>query len=101
MTPRLSLAAAALTAATVLTYAAGAGASVSPPPATGPAPVGLERLTLVDHHRHEHPAAPRGGPRVVPLRVWYPAAAPGAQHAPVLSPAEQSTYEGMFSLSVG
>src|SRR3954470_5907681 len=90
----------ALLASGALLAPAGAHAAVTPPPPTGPAPVGLERLTLTDHHRVER-LAPGGGPRLIPLRVWYPAARPGSAPGPVLTPAEQATYESVFALPSG
>jgi dienelactone hydrolase len=87
----------ALLASAALLAPAGAHAAVTPPPPTGPAPVGLQRLTLTDHHRRER-LAPGGGPRLIPLRVWYPAARPGSAPGQVLTPTEQSTYESIFEL---
>ena len=58
-------------------FASTAGASVSPPAATGAAPVGFTRTTLTDAFRSESLAGDIG-PRRLALRVWYPAAAPGA-----------------------
>src|SRR3954466_6612957 len=89
----------ALLASATLLVPATAHAAVTPPPPTGPAPVGLERLTLTDHHRTERLAA-RGGPRLIPLRVWYPAARPGRAPGEVLTTAEQSTYESVFESSL-
>jgi dienelactone hydrolase len=68
-----------------------AGASVSPPATTGPAPAGFTRVTLTDHHRSE-PLAGDIGPRRLALRVWYPATAPAAAAAATLSPAEQAAW---------
>ena len=90
----------ALLAAAALLVPATAHAAVTPPPPTGPAPVGLERLTLTDHHRTER-LAPGGGARRVPLRVWYPAARPGSAPGEVFTAAEQSAYESVFDLPVG
>src|SRR4051812_18106899 len=90
----------ALVASAALLAPATAHAAVTPPPPTGPAPVGLERLTLTDHHRTER-LAPGGGSRLIPLRVWYPAARPGSSPGAVLTPAEQSTYESVFDLPTG
>src|SRR4051812_18753788 len=90
----------ALLASAALLAPATAHAAVTPPPPTGPAPVGLKRLTLTDHHRAER-LAPGGGPRRVPLRVWYPAARPGSAPGELLTPAEQSTYESVFDLPTG
>src|SRR3954453_19270558 len=86
-----------LIASAALLAPATAHAAVTPPPPTGPAPVGLVRLTLTDHHRTER-LAPGGGPRPIPLRVWYPAARPGSAPAQILTAAEQSTYETVFEL---
>src|SRR4051812_27895989 len=58
---RLRFSVALLTALALLAPAA-AHAAVTPPPPTGPAPVGLVRLTLTDDQRTEHLAA-GGGPR--------------------------------------
>ena len=69
-----------------------ASASVTPPTPTGAAPVGFLRTTLTDHDRTE-PLAGDTGPRHVPLRVWYPAARPGAQPAATLSAVEQRGWE--------
>src|SRR3954447_87239 len=77
-----------------------AHAAVTPPPPTGPAPVVLVRLTLTDHHRTER-LAPGGGPRLIPLRLWYPAARPRSAPGAVLTPAEQRTYETIFELPAG
>jgi dienelactone hydrolase len=75
-------------------------AGVTPPAATGPSPVGFERRTLTDRHRTERVA--RGGaPRRVPLRVGYPASAPGAQRAPVVTAAEQSFLEAGAKVPAG
>src|SRR4051812_47215418 len=90
----------ALLASAALLSPAAAHAAVTPPSPTGPAPVGLERLTLTDHHRTER-LAPGGGARLIPLRVWYPAARPGSAPGEVLTPAEQSTYESVFELPAG
>src|SRR3954468_19506395 len=90
----------ALLASAALLAPATAHAAVTPPPPTGPAPVGLERLTLTDHHRTGRPA-PGGGPRLMPLRVWYPASAPGSAPGDVLTAAEQSAYESVFELPAG
>src|SRR4051794_41783194 len=87
----------ALLASAALLAPAAAHAAVTPPPPTGPAPVGLQRLTLTDHHRTER-LAPGGGPRLIPLRIWYPAARPGSAPGEVLTPAEQNTYESVFEL---
>src|SRR4051794_12660379 len=87
----------ALLASAALLAPATAHAAVTPPPPTGPAPVGLERLTLTDHHRTER-LAPGGGPRLIPLRVWYPASGPGSAPGEVLTAAEQSSYESVFEL---
>src|SRR5689334_9189432 len=77
-----------------------AGATVSPPQPTGPAAVGFTRLTLVDHSRAEQ-LATTGGPRRIPLRVWYPAVRATSQPAQVLTAAEQSAYESGFGLPPG
>src|SRR4051812_5008336 len=90
----------ALLASAALLAPATAHAAVMPPPPTGPAPVGLERLTLTDHHRTER-LAPGGGPRLMPLRVWYPASGPGSAPGEVLTAAEQSSYESVFELPAG
>src|SRR3954452_24458887 len=96
---RLRLPAALLTCLALLAPAA-AHAAVTPPPPTGPAPVGLVRLTLTDHQRTEHLAA-GGGPRLIPLRAWYPATRPGSAPGEVLTTAEQSAYESLFELPAG
>lgn len=90
-----------LLAAAALLVPAAADAAVSPPPPTGPAPVGFERLTLTDHARTETLAVPRGGARRIPLRVWYPAAAPGATPATVLTAPEQTDLEQGNGLAPG
>jgi dienelactone hydrolase len=90
----------ALLASAALLVPATAHAAVAPPPPTGPVPVGLKRLTLTDHHRTER-LAPGGGARLIPLRVWYPAARSGGAPGEVLTPAEQSTYESVFELPAG
>src|SRR4051812_32119043 len=90
----------ALLASAALLAPATAHAAVTPPPPSGPAPVGLKRLTLTDHHRAER-LAPGGGSRLIPLRVWYPAARPGSAPGEVLTAAEQSTYESVFALPAG
>jgi dienelactone hydrolase len=90
-----------LLAAAALMVPSAADAAVSPPPPTGPAPVGLERLTLTDHTRTEKLAVPRGGDRKIPLRVWYPAAAPGAAAATVLTGPEQAFLESGNNLAAG
>ena len=90
----------ALLAGAALFAPATAHAAVTPPPPTGPAPVGLKRLTLTDHHRAER-LAPGGGPRLIPLRVWYPAARAGSAPGEVLTAAEQGTYESVFELPAG
>jgi hypothetical protein len=59
----------AVLAAGALLAPTAADGAVSPPPATGAAPVGFARLTLTDHHRTERLAVPRGGARRLPLRV--------------------------------
>src|SRR3954468_13560735 len=79
---------------------AGASAAVAPPPPPGRAPVGLLRITLTDHHRAER-LAPGGGPRRIPLRVWYSAARPGSSPRQVLDAAEQAAYESVFTLPSG
>jgi len=86
-----------LLASAALLVPATADAAVTPPPPTGPAPVGLKRLTLTDHHRSERLAA-GGGKRLIPLRIWYPAARPGNAPGEVLTAAEQRTYESVFEL---
>src|SRR3954469_17000312 len=86
-----------LIASAALLAPATAHAAVTPPPPTGPAPVGLVRLTLTDHHRTER-LPPGGGPRLIPLRVWYAAARPGSAPGEILTAAEQSTYETVFEL---
>jgi dienelactone hydrolase len=90
----------ALLASAALFAPATAHAAVTPPPPTGPAPVGLKRLTLTDHHRAER-LAPGGGRRLIPLRVWYPAARAGGAPGEVLTAAEQGTYESVFELPAG
>src|SRR3954469_20971090 len=90
----------ALLASAAVFMPAAAHAAVAPPPPTGSAPVGLERLTLADHHRTERLAA-NGGARLIPLRVWYPAARPGSAPGQVLTPAEGRTYESVFELPTG
>jgi hypothetical protein len=84
-------------AAAALLYPAAAHAAVAPPEPTGRAPVGLMRTTLADHHRTE-PFLPGGGPRRVPLRIWYPAARPGTGPAAVFTPPEQRAWETLFGL---
>ena len=66
-------------------FASTAGASVSPPTTTGSAPVGFTRTTLTDAFRSESIAGDIG-PRRLPLRVWYPAAAPRRRRRPRRSP---------------
>jgi predicted dienelactone hydrolase len=78
-------------------FASTAGATVSPPPATGSAPVGFTRTTLTDSFRSESLAGDIG-PRRLALRVWYPASAPGAAVARTLSPAEQVAWEDSAGL---
>src|SRR3954451_15002472 len=89
-----------LVASAALLAPATAHAAVTPPPPAGPAPVGLVRLTLTDHHRSEQ-LAPGGGPRLIPLRVWYPAARPGSAPGEGLTAVEQSAYESVFDLPTG
>src|SRR3954453_2982856 len=91
----------ALTALALLGPAAAAHAAVTPPPPTGPAPVGVVRETLTDHQRIEHLAAGGGPPRLIPLRAWYPAARPGTAPGEVLTTAEQQAYESLFELPTG
>ena len=91
----------AVLAAGALLAPAAADAAVSPPPPTGAAPVGFARLTLTDHHRTEQLAVPRRGARRLPLRIWYPASAPGATPANVLTSAEQTYLEAANSLAAG
>jgi hypothetical protein len=74
-----------------------ASADVLPPSATGPADVGFKRTTFTDHQRTER-HVPGGGPRHVPLRVWYPAAAPGPGPAALFTPAEQAAWESSNGL---
>src|SRR4051794_15940864 len=90
----------AILACAALLAPAAAAAAVTPPPPTGSAPVGLQRLTLTDHHRSER-LAPGGGPRRIPRRVWYPAVSPGSAPGEVLTTAEQPTYETVFELPAG
>src|SRR4051812_9147139 len=90
----------ALLASAALLAPATAHAAVTPPPPTGPAPVGLERLTLTDHHRTER-LVPGGGPRLIPPRAWYPAPRRGSARGDVLPAAEQSPYEWVFELPAG
>ena len=73
-------------------FATTASASVTPPTPTGAAPVGFTRTTLTDYFRSE-PITGDSGPRRVPLRVWYPAAAPGAQPALTMTAVEQAEWE--------
>ena len=73
-------------------FAASAQASVTPPTPTGAAPVGFAHTTLTDFFRTE-PLAGDSGSRRVPLRIWYPAASPGAQPAKTLTAAEQAAWE--------
>jgi dienelactone hydrolase len=68
-----------------------AGAAVSPPPTTGPAPVGYLRTDLTDRHRTD-PITPASGPRRLVLRIFYPAAAPGPAPASVLDDAERPAF---------
>jgi dienelactone hydrolase len=89
---RSLLLATALAAPALLASTASASAAVTPPTPTGAAPVGFLRTTLTDHYRSE-PLAGDRGPRQIPLRVWYPAARPGAQPAATLSTAEQRGWE--------
>src|SRR3954465_5014750 len=56
----------ALTALALLGPAAAAHAAVTPPPPTGPAPVGVVRVTLTDHQRTEHLPAGGGPPHRPP-----------------------------------
>src|SRR4051812_34492733 len=84
---------AVLTALALLAPAA-AHAAVTPPPPTGPAAVGLVRLTLTDHQRTEHLAS-GGGARMIPLRAWYPASRPGSSPGEVLTAAEPKAYESL------
>ena len=91
----------AVLAAGALLAPAAADAAVSPPPPIGAAPVGFARLTLTDHHRTEQLAVPRRGARRLPLRIWYPASAPGATPANVLTSAEQTYLEAANSLATG
>src|SRR3954452_22463521 len=86
-----------LLASAALLVPATADAAVTPPPPTGPAPVGLKRLTLTDHHRSER-LGPGGGKGLIPLRIWYPAARPGNAPGEVLTAAEQRTYESVCEL---
>ncbi|WP_028066224.1 alpha/beta hydrolase family protein [Solirubrobacter soli] len=86
-----SLLLAAALAAPVL-LASAAEASVTPPVPTGSAPVGFTHTTLTDHFRVE-PLAGDTGSRRVPLRIWYPAAAPAAQPARTLTAVEQAAWE--------
>jgi len=95
---KVRILAAALGAAALLPAAA--SAAVSPPAPTGPAPVGFTRLTMVDAQRTEQ-IAQGGGPRRIPLRVWYPAARPGSGQGDVLTAAEQGAYEAGFGLPAG
>src|SRR5690242_21027469 len=90
----------AATVACALIAPAAAGAAVSPPEPTGPAPVGFTRVTLTDHHRSEV-IAEEGGLRRIPLRVWYPAARDGGRPGDVLTPLEQAGYEAGFGLPSG
>src|SRR4051794_38348995 len=87
----------ALLASAALLAPATAHAAVTPPPPTGPAPVGLERLRFTDHHRTERLVA-GGGPRLIPLRVWYPAARPGVSPGPVFTVGEQRAFETVLQL---
>jgi predicted dienelactone hydrolase len=87
---RSLLLAAALSAPAL--FAATAQASVTPPAPTGAAPVGFTRATLTDYFRTE-PLVGESGPRRVPLRIWYPAAAPGSEPARTLTPVEQAAWE--------
>src|SRR4051812_7591647 len=80
--------------------AAAVAVSVTPPAPTGAAPVGFIRSTLTDTHRIEKLAGD-SGPRRVPIRVWYPAAAPGAQPAVVFTAAEQAVWEQGVALPPG
>ena len=72
-------------------FAASAHASVTPPTPTGAAPVGFAHTTLTDFFRTE-PLAGDSGSRRVPLRIWYPAASPGAEPAKTLTAAEQAAW---------
>src|SRR3954465_582102 len=60
----------ALLASAALLAPATAHAAVTPPPPTGPAPVGLERLTLTDHHRTERLPPRRGRPGAPRRWAW-------------------------------
>jgi dienelactone hydrolase len=91
----------AVLAAGALLAPAVADGAVSPPPPTGAAPVGFQRLTLTDHHRTERLAVPRGGARRLPLCAWYPASGPGASPANVLTGAEQTYLEAANGLAAG
>jgi len=73
-------------------FAASAQASVTPPAPTGAMPVGFAHTTLTDSFRTE-PLAGDSGSRRVPLRIWYPAASPGAQPARTLTAVEQAAWE--------
>src|SRR3954452_2417688 len=96
---RLRLPAALLTSLALLAPAA-AHAEVTPPPPTGPAPAAAARPPLTAHQRPDHLAA-GAGPRLIPLRAWYPAARPGSAPGEVLTTAEQDVYESFFELSAG
>jgi hypothetical protein len=116
--PKAPLVAAALPMLAAATLAAGCGgsdhrtgvgfaspaptarASVTPPVATGSAPVGFERETLTDRGRTER-LVPGGGPRKVPIRVWYPGSARGTKPAPAFTPAEQAAWESGAKLQRG
>ena len=95
----LLLATAAALAAPAL-LATTASAAVTPPTPTGAASVGFTRTILTDHHRSE-PLAGDTGARRIPLRVWYPAARPGAQPARTLSAAEQAGWENYAGAPAG
>jgi hypothetical protein len=87
----------ALVAGAALLVPSAATAAVSPPRPTGDAPVGFTRITLTDTHRTERLVA-GGGPRLIPLRVWYPASSPGAAPGEVFTIAEREAFESGFGL---
>ena len=87
----------ALVAGAALLVPAAATAAVSPPRPTGDAPVGFTRITLTDTHRTERLAA-GAGPRLIPLRVWYPASSTGAAPGEIFTTAEREAFESGFGL---
>ena len=71
---------------------------LSLPAPTGPFPIGVRSAFVTDAARTDRATA---RPRTIPLRIWYPAARPGATRARYLPPATGRVLERQAGLPAG